>query len=132
MILSVLLPNALSSFLHGIAYKDLHELFPLINQIAMKFKETSLDVMIETVPALFQATFAIMAQSDVDEERKLINRDFLGFIHQLCKSNLAQVLMSQPGHLAEIIDKLKCGALGKDPVAAKVGFLSFTTMFQFV
>ena len=49
-----------------------------------------------------------------------MNRDFLGFIHQLCKSNLAQVLMSQPGHLAEIIDKLKCGALGKDPVAAKV------------
>ena len=65
-----------------------------------------------------------MSSSTDVEEVKIITRDFFSFIHNLCKSNLAQVLMSVQGQaqcsIAQVIEKLKDGALGKDPVASKV------------
>lgn len=110
--------------LSGASYKDLHELYPLINQIANKFKSNAHDVMVETLPAIYQSTFALMSSSTDVEEVKIITRDFFSFIHNLCKSNLAQVLMSVQGQaqcsIAQVIEKLKDGALGKDPVASKV------------
>ena len=80
--------------------------------------------MVETLPAIYQSTFALMSSNTDVEEVKIITRDFFSFIHNLCKSNLAQVLMSVQGQaqcsIAQVIEKLKDGALGKDPVASKV------------
>ena len=116
----------------GACYKDLHELFPLINQIAMKFKEAAHGVMVETLPQLYQATFALMSGGHDPEEEKLITRDFFSFLHNLCKSNLAEVLMSSQSQaqLPEIIEKLKNGALGKDPVASKVRGVCITFAYR--
>jgi len=125
----VLLPNALSSFLRGVAFKDLHELFPLINQIASKFKNDAANVLIETLPLIYTATFPLTETADPDEDQ-VIRRDFFSFLHNICKSGLAHVLIAPrtQSELPRVIELLKRGTLGKDPVSAKLCFMVFARL----
>ena len=56
------------------------------------------------------------------EDDKLIRRDFFNFLNNLCNSNLTSVLMApnNQAQLPAVIEHLQNGAVGSDPVAAKV------------
>jgi exportin-T len=127
----VLLPDALSKFLCGIGFKDLHELFPLINQIASKFKSGAMSLLSDQLVSLFEATFTLMSNHVIDpDEVKIIRRDFFNFLNNICNCGLTQIFMSpsNQAHLPTVIDHLKNGAVGPDPVAAKSCFMVFTKL----
>jgi len=125
----VLLPSALSSFLRGVQYKDLHDLFPLINQIASKFKNGAFDVLSQGLLELFQATFPLMCTGETEED-KIMKRDFFGFLNTICNCQLTGILISpqNQGQLGDVIKQLHSGATGSDPVAAKLCFMVFTKL----
>ena len=72
--------------------------------------------------SLFEASFSMMVQNTDLDEKKIICRDFFSFLNNICNCGLTEILMAPPNqsHLPTVIEHLKNGAIGTDPVAAKV------------
>lgn len=119
----VLLPDALAIFLERVEYRELHELFPLINQIGAKFKEKTVPLISTLLSRILGNTFQMIESNTGDrEEIKTITRDFYNFINQSANNNLLAIFTTEEnqGHIMKMLSSVEAGARSGDPVAAKV------------
>ena len=117
----MLLPEALKVFLSNVDFRDLHELFPLVNQIASKFKEDSAELLASVLPSILKNSYQLMDTGEKEED-KIIRRDFYNFLNGLCNNGIIDIFMigDNKNDLPRVIQHLESGSRGSDPVAAKV------------
>lgn len=125
-----LLPEALNIFLERIEYRELHELFPLVNQIGAKFKDKTIPLMSAVLPRLLNNTYHMLETGADAEEVKTIRRDFFNFLNQSASNNLITMFTTEENqaHIPKMLTSVEGGARSSDPVAAKVCFTVFAKL----
>ncbi|CBY14023.1 unnamed protein product [Oikopleura dioica] len=125
----VLLPDALAIFLERVEFRELHELFPLINQIGAKFKEKTVPLISPLLSQILANTFQLIdSGTGESEEIKTITRDFYNFINQSANNNSLAIFTNNETHIMKILSSVEAGARSSDPVAAKLCFTIFSKL----